>query len=222
MQKNSPTTLIRIVYNCSCHQSSQNASLNDCLMVGDPASTDLSVILLRFCLHCYALSTDIEKAFLYVKLHNQDRDFTRFFWLSDPTNPESPFTTYRFKVVLFGSMSSPFMLSATLQHHLNLYNSPVSQDIKRNLYVDNIISDCQSEAVLRYYTESRTIMSDAKFNLWSWASNSPKLQQNAQSDSTLHSNTTVNLLGLKWNTCTDTLSLIHCQIKHHTTSPVTK
>ena len=65
-------------------------------MVGDPALTDLCAIILRFRLHHYALSTDIEKAFLHVKLANQDRDFTRFLWLADPTNPESPFVTYRF------------------------------------------------------------------------------------------------------------------------------
>ena len=140
-------------------------------MVGDPALIDLCAILLKFRLHRYALSTDIEKAFLHVKLDKQDslRDFTRFLWLADPTNPESPFITYRFKVVLLGSVSSPFMLSAMLQHHLNSYNSLVSHDIKRNQYDDNIISGCQpEEAVLHYYTESRTIMSDAKFNLWSW------------------------------------------------------
>ena len=132
------------------------------VMVGDPALIDLCAILLRFRLHHYALSTDIEKAFLHVKLDKQDRDFTRFFWLADPTNPESPFIPYRFKVLLFGSVSSPFMLSATLQHHLNSHNSSVSHDIKRNLYVDNIISGCQSEeAVLHYYTESRIIISDA-------------------------------------------------------------
>ena len=34
--------------------------------------------------------------------------------------------------------------------------------------------------------------------------------------------TTVNLLGLKWNTCTDTLSLTQCQTKQEATSPVTK
>ena len=87
-------------------------------MVGDPVSIDLCAILLRFCLHRYALSTDIEKAFLHVKLDKQDRDFTRFFWLADPTFPESPFITYRFKVVLFGSASSPFMLSATLHAYI--------------------------------------------------------------------------------------------------------
>ena len=152
-------------------------------MVGDPALTDLCAILLKFCLHCYALSTDIEKAFLHMKLANQDRDFTRFLWFTDHTNPESPFVTYRIKTVLFGSVSSPFMLSATLDHHLNSYNSSVSRDMKSNLYVDNIISSCQSEeTILHYYAESRAIVSDAKFNLRSWTSNSSKLTQQAQRD----------------------------------------
>ena len=223
VRKNSPTTPVRIVYNCSCRQSPKHASLNDCLMVGDPTPVDLSSILLRFRLHRYALSTDIEKAFLHVKLDERDRDFTQFFWLSDPTNPESTFITYRFKVVLFGSASSPFMLNATLNHHLNLYGSPVSCDMKNNLYVDNIISGCQSEeALIHYYTESRAIMSDANFNLRSWASNSMKLQERAQNDHILDSDTTVSLLGLKWNTCTDTIALSQCKIKQDTTTPVTK
>ena len=149
-------------------------------LVGDPAVTDLCAVLLRFRLHCYALSTDIKKAFLHVKLDCRDRDFTRFLWLEDPTNPESPFVSYRFKVVLFGSVSSPFMLNATLDLHLKSFDSSVSRDMKKNLYVDNIISGCQSEeAVLQYYTESRAIMSAAKFNLRSWASNSLELQKQA-------------------------------------------
>ena len=148
VRKNSPTTPIRIVYNCSCHQSPRHSSLNDCLMVGDSALTDLCAVLLRFRLHCYALSTDIEKAFLHVKLDSQDRDFTRFLWLADPTNPESPFISYRFKVVLFGSVSSPFMLNATLDLHLKSFDLPVSHDMKKNLYVDNIISGCQSSTLI--------------------------------------------------------------------------
>ena len=173
-----------------------------------------------FHLHRYALSTDIEKAFLHVKLAEQDRDFTRFLWLSNPSDPESPFTTYRFP---FGSTSSPFMLSATLHHHLDLYQSPVSQDIKRNLYVDNVISGCQSEEdILSYYTDARAIMSNAHFNLCSWASNSPQLQTRTQADRLLDTDTTVNLLGLGWNTCTVTLALSQRQILNANNSIVTK
>ena len=68
VRKESPTTPIRIVYNCSSRGNRNCASLNDCLMVGPPFLNDLCAILLRFRKHAFALSTDIEKAFLHVKL----------------------------------------------------------------------------------------------------------------------------------------------------------
>ena len=134
-------------------------------------------ILLRFRTFTYGLSTDIEKAFLHVGLDESDRDLTRFFWLSNPEDPESKFQVYRFKTVLFGSTSSPFMLNATLHHHLANYNTPVAEDMKENIYVDNIISGCNEEqATVGYYEEARSIMNEAHFNLRSWSSNSPSLR----------------------------------------------
>ena len=131
---------------------------------------DLCGILLCFRLHTYALSTDIEKVFLHVNLAEHDRDFARFLWLSNPCDPESTFTTYRFKVVLFRLASSPFMLSAALDFHLNSHNSAILNDIKHNLYVDNIILRCQTEEeFVHYYTTAREIMKEANFNLRSWA-----------------------------------------------------
>ena len=76
-------------------------SFNDCLEIGPSLVNDLCCILLRFCTHKFALSTDIEKAFLHVKLDTRDQDFTRFLWLSNPEDAESKLETYRFKVVLF-------------------------------------------------------------------------------------------------------------------------
>ena len=90
---------------------------------------------MRFRTYSYGLSTDFEKAFLHVGLPEYDRDFTRFLWLADPTDPESAFQIYRFKVVLFGSTSSPFMLNATLHSHLENYTSPIAKNIKNDLYV---------------------------------------------------------------------------------------
>ena len=116
--KNSTTTPIRIVYDCSCRQSKIHASLNDCLLVGPPFLNDLCSIILRFRSHIFAFATDIEKAFLHVKLHNSDQDSTRFLWISDITNPSGDLQTYRFKVVPFGTSSSPFMLNTTLYLHL--------------------------------------------------------------------------------------------------------
>jgi hypothetical protein len=62
VHKESATTPIRIVYDCSFKHST-NPSLNDCLQPGLPLLNDLNGILLRFRLHRYGLTTDIEKAF---------------------------------------------------------------------------------------------------------------------------------------------------------------
>ena len=208
IKKDSQTTPIRIVYDCSCRESSSAASLNDCLEVGPPFLNDFCSILLRFRLHKYALSTDIEKAFLHVRLHEDDRNFTRFLWPVQPENPDSLLQTFRFTSVPFGTASSPFMLHATIDLHLRTFRSCVSEDIQRNIYFDNIISGCDTEVqLLEYYTQARNFMQQANFNLRSWASNSITLQQIATANKTIDHNTTVQILGLLWNTCTDTMSL---------------
>ena len=48
--------------------------------------------------------------------------------------------------VLFGSVSSPFVLFATLNYHLQQYNNPTSRDIQCNLYVDNVVTGSDSES----------------------------------------------------------------------------
>ena len=99
------------------------------------------------------------------------------------------------------------MLNATLQCHLNTFNTPIAHDMKRNLYVDNIISGCDTEEqVIHYYKEARAIMNQAKFNLRSWASNSHQLQSLAQSEGTADKDPAVSLLGLLWSTPTDTIT----------------
>ena len=98
-----------------------------------------------------AISTDLEKAFLHVRLDEGDRDCTRFLWLFISSDPDSKLVTYRFKTVLFGYTSSSFMLNATLQCHLNTFNTPIAHDMKRNLYVDNIISGCDTEEQVIHY-----------------------------------------------------------------------
>ena len=164
VKKNSPTTPVRIVYDCSCRESNNSASLNDCLTVGPPFLNDLCAILLRFRTHPYAFTTDIEKAFLHVQLHESDRDYTRFLWPAKPQDPNSELIIYRFAVVPFGTASLPFMLNATINLHLSKFRSDVATDIQRNIYVDNLLSGCNTEdGVLEYYTQARTTMGQFTF-----------------------------------------------------------
>ena len=208
VKKDSTTTPIRIVYDCSCRQSKTHPSLNDCLVIGPTFLNDMCSIILRFRLHKYGLSTDIEKAFLHVALDESDRDYTRFLWLSDPTDPESEFNIYRFKTVLFGSVSSPFMLYAALHFHLQKHSSAIANDIAGNLYIDNVLTGCATEAeAVDYYTRARSILDKAKFNLRSWSSNSEKVRQSAHRDNVADENDTIKVLGLLWHTPSDTISL---------------
>ncbi|GFR10996.1 reverse transcriptase domain-containing protein [Trichonephila clavata] len=84
------TTKIRIVYDSSSHGENQ-LSLNDCLNSGVNLNPDLLEHILKFRENPIAYTADIEKAFLQIELHEQDRDVARFFWTEnlndyDPKN----------------------------------------------------------------------------------------------------------------------------------------
>ena len=152
--KDSTTTPLRVVSDCSFKQG-EEPSLNDCLQPGPPLLNDLTGILLRFRLHQYAITADIEKAFLHVNLDQADRDATRFYWLSNTDDPESEFIVYRFKSVMFGATSSPFILNATLNKHLTQSTDQVSMDMLRNLYVDDLASGTNDDSAVNYYQNAR-------------------------------------------------------------------
>ena len=97
------------------------------------------------------------------------------------------------------------MLNAVLRCHLQQRNTTVSHDMKSNLYVDNILTP--EQAVVSYYREARSIMSDANMNLRSWASNSVELKKIAAQDNVIDDSYLVNVLDLRWNHATDELSL---------------
>lgn len=65
-------------------------------------------------------------------------------------------------------------------------------------------------------------MNAAHFNLHSWASNSPSLRERAATDETADTDNIVNILGLKWNPSTDTLSLTPKETYSTPSHPVTK
>lgn len=91
--------------------------------------------------------------------------------------PRMPSTSIALKSVV--ASSSPFILNATLNKHLNQYNDPVAKDVKKNIYVEDLISGVQhEEEAATYYTRARTLMSPVDFNLRSrsWTSNNPVIQ----------------------------------------------
>ena len=167
-------------------------------------------MLLTFRSQKIAFTADIEKAFIQIELNTQDRDATRFLWLKDvdksANNPDN-LVVHRFCRVLFGAALSPYLLNATIQHHLIKQNDWISKDLQRSIYMDNVLTgtDTIPEA-LQYYTLSRNCFQKAGMNLRQWTSNSPALHLQAH-DEGVYAEPMVKVLGLNWNTKTDTLSL---------------
>ena len=115
-----------------------------------------------------------------VQLREEDRNFTRFLWLEDPRNPNSKLITYRFRVVLFGAKSSPFLLNATNRKHLSL--SKDQYHMKNWLYVDNLLyTDQTEENLVKFFHDSCKIFAEANLHLKEWVSNSTDLQTLATS-----------------------------------------
>ena len=121
---------------------------------------DLTGILLRFCLNKIAIVAGIEKAFLQIGLLEDAKDVTRFFWLKKKSRVtvENNNQVYRFNRVLFGIISSPFLLAATLDHHLKNYENSAAETVRENIYVDNVVTgkDTVKKAV-DFYTEAKKI-----------------------------------------------------------------
>ena len=133
-KQDSATTKMRIVYDASAKRSDNSLSLNGCLHAGPNLLQGLTGILLKFRVHPIAFVADIEKAFLQIELNAADRDATRFLWLKDVTQSARDLTNvevFRFCRVLFGAAPSPFLLGATIHHHLDRHGGDwISQDLQ--------------------------------------------------------------------------------------------
>ncbi|GFW25916.1 DUF1758 domain-containing protein [Trichonephila clavipes] len=114
--KENSTSKIRPVFDASA-RTKGSPSLNDCLEKGPNFIEVIPTILNSFRKYKIEVISDIEKAFLQIGVREQDRDFLRFMWY-DRENRDH-IKIYRHRRVVFGVTSSPFLLGATLNHHLD-------------------------------------------------------------------------------------------------------
>ena len=201
---------LRIVYDASAKSKKENLSLNDCLRRGPVLREDLCRILLRFRLHKIGIIADIEKAFLQIGLQERDRDVTRFLWIKDITKEDvdNNLQVYRFARVPFGVISSPFLLAATVAYLLNNEKSQNAALIKRDIYVDNVITGVETlHDANNLYLEVKAIFNKASMNLREWNSNSIEFLKTLPEHDRID-NTEQKVLGLMWNTNKDSLSVI--------------
>lgn len=210
VKMSSVSTKIRPVFDASaCGPNS--LSLNDCMQTGPNLLPLLSDVLMRFRRCRIALSADIEKAFLQISVRPEDRDVHRFLWKID-----NKVRVMRILRVPFGNKASPFLLNATVRHHLTQYpKSKTTDELLANMYVDDWLSGGDTvEEVLGLKSEATRIMSEAGMKLCKWSSNSSEVAADSErqfEEKTIEVAESVRVLGMRWNPRED-LFTFDCEV----------
>ena len=74
-------------------------------------------------LHKSVLIGDIKKAFLQIEVVPEDRDALRFLRVESIKDKSPKIRELRFNRIIFGAGPSPFLLNATLRHHIKQYDT---------------------------------------------------------------------------------------------------
>lgn len=99
---------------------------------------------------------------------------------------------------LFGATCSPFILNASFVKHLDGASMDIAQTIKRDLYVDNIMSSVDTtQHAISYFKDARAVMSNGGFNLRSWSSNSTEVMDMAKAEDVVEKTKIVKTLDVK-------------------------
>ncbi|GFV22576.1 integrase catalytic domain-containing protein [Trichonephila clavipes] len=176
------TSKTRIVFDAGSHQNNE-LSLNDCLWPEINLNPNLLDILINFRMNAINFCSDIKQAFLQMCLADEHKDAVRFLWSDDePCVHKKPkLQVYRFNRVNFGDSSSPFLLAATIRHHIEKYKHEFPHTVElldRNFYIDDLISGGNEfEEALQTLRRAKNIMEAAGMDLRKWITNDANLME---------------------------------------------
>ena len=169
LREDKATTKLRVVYDASA--KTKGPALNDCLYAGPKFGQNIMDIniMLKFCVHKVAVAADMEKAFLMIAVAPEDRDVLRFLWVDNVDKQVPDIVAFRFTRVVFGVPSSPFLLNATIRHHIKSYSTVCPQFVEtflKSIYVDDVSYGADdADSTYELYKKSKQILAEGGFNL---------------------------------------------------------
>ncbi|GFQ94157.1 transposable element Tcb2 transposase [Trichonephila clavata] len=169
------TTKVRMVYDASSNEKHLN-SLNNCLHSGPNLNPNILDMIVNFRTFNIAFCADLEKRFLQIGIKEEDRDYLKFLWFS---NEKDNFKILRFTRAPFGVTCSPFILAATIKHHIRKYNDhpEVVKILDTSLYVDDFIAGSKSDDEAFYVTMTASnIFKEAGMHFRKFHTNSENLR----------------------------------------------
>ena len=209
VREDKETTKLRVVFDGSAKDRSNDLSLNDCLEKGPNTTPHIFDILLKFRRYTIGIVSDVEKAFHQIVVTPKDRNMLKFLWYDDISNRDPQIIQYRFCRLVFGLTPSPAILSETIHHHVTRYlltEPEIAEILASGFYVDDFTTGTQTvDKGFDVYKKAKQLMCQGGFNLRKWKTNSKILQGKINlaegEDSETHE---VKLLGVRWNTELDT------------------
>ncbi|XP_003738767.1 uncharacterized protein LOC100905463 [Galendromus occidentalis] len=187
-------------------------SLNDCLHQGENLLPNVIKILCSFRSGRYAITADIEKAFLQFEIAGSNRPFPRFLWpLGIQRYPAAPVREFWTRVLDFGLICSPWLHIKGVRYHLGKCkrqfpeHAAFIEEVSEDLYIDDVsfqadsLPDAERKIGLLF-----KIFGLAKFPLRKWATSDAKIAEMVRNMSPLESTEITNdksdakFLGVKW------------------------
>ena len=153
----------------------------------------------------------------------------RFLWVDDVNSDDPEVVTFRFRRLCFGLVSSPFILNATVRHHMSKYikeDANFVEAVINSLYCDDFVGSFndENESYL-FYEKLKTRFAQGAFNMRKWVSNSKTVLNkiNESEGVTLKDNRPeLKVLGLIWNAETDQLKFEFSAMLGNTEEVITK
>lgn len=215
IKPSSETSRCRVVFDASC-ASSNGVALNQILLTGPKLHHDIVDVLLKFRVHCVALTADIKQMYRNILVQESDRDLQRILWR---TSPDETLRDYRLRTVTFGVSSSPYLALRTIKQlaYDEASNFPLAAKILTDqVFVDDVVTGASDEShALLLQQELLGICKSAGFELRKWHSNSPAILAAVQapevhgerreevSFAPMEHDHQIKILGLEWNPRTD-------------------
>ncbi|KAH9398695.1 hypothetical protein TYRP_018503 [Tyrophagus putrescentiae] len=163
VHKPESTTPIRPVFNASSADVGK-LSLNRALCKGHWSQTQLIHELIRFRTHKHVLLGDIKQAFLQIRIKQEDRKYARYFWF----DKHGRLRAYELTSLLFGAVSSPFILHAVLSDLFKRFAPELSRVIG-DTYMDDVLLYADTAEELRKQMDQvSAVMAKASFTLHKW------------------------------------------------------
>lgn len=191
-------------------KTSSGRSLNEILMVGPTIQESLIIRLMKWRIHRFALRGDITKMYRQTKVYEENIDYQRMVFRFNRTDPIEDFGL---NTLTFGTASAPYLATRTLKQVAidGERKYPVGSKVtKEDFHVDDLLTGADTvEKVKNIWKEVREMLSEAKFPMRKWSSNSnevlrqiPEEEREFQA-AEITMDDTLKALGIGWSPTED-------------------